>query len=255
MARRPKYELYNVTQDDPVGVGGIVLGGEPGSRGYPCEPHGGILIRMTPSVTAHFRFETQPKGLTAGLSLRLPPCVMPISLWFHAFFFCSFVGQGDDTMRIVYALSAPVCHLGSVGGMCSTERRFRREPHGSPHPRADHGDGCHQSFRRGESPSAPVADGEEYPELHGNGDRRPTERYAPGSHPKADVTELAFEIQYLDGAAASMSLPGLSGRHVEKHHAGPTVAADIKERVLTSPRPERPPLRSRIAITPHWASG
>ncbi len=32
----------------------------------------GIMMRVGPRVTSHFGFETQPKGVTAGLSLRLP---------------------------------------------------------------------------------------------------------------------------------------------------------------------------------------
>ena len=73
MARRTQYELYNVTQDDPVGVGGIVWAENPEAEDTLVNLMAGILMRMTPSVTAHFGFETQPKGLTAGLSLRLPP--------------------------------------------------------------------------------------------------------------------------------------------------------------------------------------
>ena len=72
MAKMTRYELFNVAQDDPVGVGGVVLAENPNASATRGNLMVGILMRMTARFTAHFGFESEPRGVTAGLSLRLP---------------------------------------------------------------------------------------------------------------------------------------------------------------------------------------
>lgn len=71
-AVRTVYETYNVAQNDPAGVGGVVVAENPDKEATRMNLMVGIMMRMSPLITSQFGFETQPKGLTFGLSLRLP---------------------------------------------------------------------------------------------------------------------------------------------------------------------------------------
>ena len=72
MARMRVYELYNVSLSDPVGVGGVVWAEDPDKEETRANLMFGVLFRLTSRVSTQFGFETQPQGLTAGASLRLP---------------------------------------------------------------------------------------------------------------------------------------------------------------------------------------
>lgn len=67
-----RYALFNVPQNDPVGVGGVVWAEDPSREETRMNLMAGILMRLTASVSTHFGVETQPRGLTVGISLRLP---------------------------------------------------------------------------------------------------------------------------------------------------------------------------------------
>jgi len=71
IAHRTQYAEYQ----DPgktVGVGGVVWVESPSEEENRTNLMVGIMMRMGPRITSHFGFETQPRGVTAGLSLRLP---------------------------------------------------------------------------------------------------------------------------------------------------------------------------------------
>ncbi len=72
VAVRTIYETYNVSQDDPAGVGGVVVVENPDREATRVNFMVGIMMRMSPLLSSQFGFETQPKGVTFGLSLRLP---------------------------------------------------------------------------------------------------------------------------------------------------------------------------------------
>ncbi len=72
LARKTEYDLYNVSPNDPAGVGGLVLVKNPDGEETRLNLMAGIIMRLTASVSTHFGFETQPRGLTIGASLRLP---------------------------------------------------------------------------------------------------------------------------------------------------------------------------------------
>lgn len=72
VAHQTAYALYNVRRDQGVGVGGVVWARDPGGDQYRPNLLFGMITRLTARVSAHFGYETQPDGVTAGLSLRLP---------------------------------------------------------------------------------------------------------------------------------------------------------------------------------------
>jgi hypothetical protein len=72
MARVTRYELYNVDLQDPAGVGGVVWTENPDREETRANFMAGIIMRLTSSVSTQIGFETQPRGLTVGASLRLP---------------------------------------------------------------------------------------------------------------------------------------------------------------------------------------
>jgi hypothetical protein len=72
VARLTSYRLYNVELSSDVGVGGVVWASDPRGDGYEPNLMFGMITRLTGRVSAHFGYETQPDGVTVGLSLRLP---------------------------------------------------------------------------------------------------------------------------------------------------------------------------------------
>lgn len=72
MARKTIFELYEVELDSGVGVGGVVWAENPGREETRVNLMAGIIMRLSGRVSTHFGFETQPRGLTVGASLRLP---------------------------------------------------------------------------------------------------------------------------------------------------------------------------------------
>lgn len=72
LAHESTYRLYNVDRDLNVGVGGVVWARDTRGDQYRLNLMLGMITRLTSRVSAHFGYETEPDGITAGLSLRLP---------------------------------------------------------------------------------------------------------------------------------------------------------------------------------------
>lgn len=71
LARRTRYHSY----EDPstnLGRGGIFWVESITESGDFPNFLIGLMMRVGPSITSHFGFETQPRGATVGLSFRLP---------------------------------------------------------------------------------------------------------------------------------------------------------------------------------------
>ena len=69
---RTVFKLYTVPLDAPVGFGGVVWAEDPRDEETGFNFMIGGITRMTSHVSAQFGYETQPGGVTAGLSLRIP---------------------------------------------------------------------------------------------------------------------------------------------------------------------------------------
>lgn len=72
-AFRTRYSLFNVSQTGGVGIGGLVWAEDPREEETRINLMAGMIMRLTSNVSTHFGLETQPRGLTVGASLRLPP--------------------------------------------------------------------------------------------------------------------------------------------------------------------------------------
>ncbi len=72
VAHQTSYRLYNVDRTLDVGVGGLVWARDTRGDAYRPNVMLGMITRLTARVSAHFGYETEPDGVTAGLSLRLP---------------------------------------------------------------------------------------------------------------------------------------------------------------------------------------
>jgi opacity protein-like surface antigen len=72
VAHLSSYRLYNVDRELDVGVGGLVWARDTRGNTYKPNLMIGMITRLTSRVSAHFGYETQPDGVTVGLSLRLP---------------------------------------------------------------------------------------------------------------------------------------------------------------------------------------
>lgn len=72
VARKTSFELYQVDPDSGVGEGGVVWAEDPEAEEVRVNLMAGLITRLTPEVSSHFGFETQPRGLTVGISFRLP---------------------------------------------------------------------------------------------------------------------------------------------------------------------------------------
>jgi hypothetical protein len=72
MAKRTLYDLYNIDSQSPVGVSGVVWAENPDAAETRVNLMVGVLMRLTGRVSAHFGYETQPHGVTVGVSLRIP---------------------------------------------------------------------------------------------------------------------------------------------------------------------------------------
>lgn len=72
VAKVTRYDLYDVDIDSGVGLGGVAWVENPATAETRANFMGGIMMRMSPHLTAQFGYETQPKGVTAGFSLRMP---------------------------------------------------------------------------------------------------------------------------------------------------------------------------------------
>jgi len=72
VAHLSPYRLYNIDRELGVGVGGVVWARDPRGDEYRPNMMLGMITRLTSRVSAQIGYETQPDGVTAGLSLRLP---------------------------------------------------------------------------------------------------------------------------------------------------------------------------------------
>jgi hypothetical protein len=72
VARKTLFKLYQVDRGSGLGEGGVVWAEDSGSQETRLNLMTGLIMRLTSRVSSHFGFETQPRGLSVGLSLRLP---------------------------------------------------------------------------------------------------------------------------------------------------------------------------------------
>lgn len=72
IARATPYLLFTVPQDATVGLGGVLWAEDPEGVHTEVNLMFGMMTRLTSHVTAQFGYEAQPKGVTAGLTLRIP---------------------------------------------------------------------------------------------------------------------------------------------------------------------------------------
>ncbi|MHB1192725.1 MAG: hypothetical protein ACYC6F_06725 [Longimicrobiales bacterium] len=72
-AKLRRFDLYNVDPFSDVGVGGVAWAENPATSETRTNLMAGIMMRLTRWTTAQFGYETQPDGVTAGVSIRLPP--------------------------------------------------------------------------------------------------------------------------------------------------------------------------------------
>lgn len=72
LAKKKGYDLYQVDPSSPVGVSGVVWTENLEAAETKPNLMVGTMMRLTRRVTTHFGYETRPKGLTVGASLRLP---------------------------------------------------------------------------------------------------------------------------------------------------------------------------------------
>jgi hypothetical protein len=73
ITRLTRYEIYNVDLNDPAGVGGLVKVENPEREATRPNFMAGVFMRLSSLISTQFGFETQPQGVTVGVSLRLPP--------------------------------------------------------------------------------------------------------------------------------------------------------------------------------------
>lgn len=67
------YDLFsNVPIDVDVGHGGVVWAESPEEEESAANFMFGIMLRLSSRITTQFGYESRPKGVTAGASLRLP---------------------------------------------------------------------------------------------------------------------------------------------------------------------------------------
>jgi len=72
VARGTKYDLYNINREFGIGQGGVAWVESPESAETRANIMAGIMMRVSARLTSQFGYETQPNGVTAGVSLRLP---------------------------------------------------------------------------------------------------------------------------------------------------------------------------------------
>lgn len=73
VAHLTEYALYDLIDTDTgIGFGGVAWVQDPRRDQYRTNFLVGMITRLTSRVSAHFGYETQPDGVTAGLTLRIP---------------------------------------------------------------------------------------------------------------------------------------------------------------------------------------
>lgn len=73
VAKVRRFDLYNVDPASDIGVGGVAWAQDPTASETRLNWMVGIMMRLTRWTTAQFGYETRPNGVTAGVSVRLPP--------------------------------------------------------------------------------------------------------------------------------------------------------------------------------------
>ena len=71
-AHKKVYDLFNIDPESGVGVGGVVWAESPDGESTHPNLMIGVMMRLSSRINTQFGFETQPRGLTAGASLKLP---------------------------------------------------------------------------------------------------------------------------------------------------------------------------------------
>ena len=72
VARGKAYDLFEVGLASDVGFGGVVWAEDPPSEETKVNILFGVITRISSRISAHFGYDTQPSGITVGLTLRLP---------------------------------------------------------------------------------------------------------------------------------------------------------------------------------------
>jgi len=72
VAKVTRYDLYNVDPEVEVGIGGVAWVENPATAETRTNFMVGIMMRLSSLLSAQFGYETQPDGVTVGVSLRLP---------------------------------------------------------------------------------------------------------------------------------------------------------------------------------------
>lgn len=72
LSRVSYFDLYNVGLQSPYGYGGIALVENPAAEQTVGNLIFGVMTRLSSRITTQFGYETQPDGVTVGVSLRLP---------------------------------------------------------------------------------------------------------------------------------------------------------------------------------------
>ncbi len=73
VAHETSYRQYDqIDRNLGIGVGGVVWAEDPRATESRANLMVGMITRLTSRLSAHFGYETQPDGVTAGLTLRLP---------------------------------------------------------------------------------------------------------------------------------------------------------------------------------------
>lgn len=72
IAQRTRFNEYEVPGDVSLGRGGLLWVEDPSQEESRVNLMLGLMMRVSSRITSHFGFETQPRGITAGMSLRIP---------------------------------------------------------------------------------------------------------------------------------------------------------------------------------------
>ena len=75
VAHSTTYRLYDGidrVEFPNIGFGGVVWAEDPRDAAYQANFMVGMITRLSSRLSAHFGYETQPSGVTAGVSLRIP---------------------------------------------------------------------------------------------------------------------------------------------------------------------------------------
>lgn len=73
VAQLTRYDLYDVNIASNVGFGGVAWVENPATSETRTNVLAGIMTRLSSHLTAQFGYESQPKGVTVGVTLRFPP--------------------------------------------------------------------------------------------------------------------------------------------------------------------------------------